>query len=335
MELFKFLAESALKHPEELSIVTNVNEIICASGIRCKTDLDNANCINAEEADGRILLHVNDMVRNGARSVLIRSTDTDVVVLAVSYYWELKTVGLIELWVRFGHGKNDRYLPIHVIASALGEEKSVAMRGFHAFTGCDSVSYFSGKKKISCYKTWTEFDDVTEAFRLLGTASKEFPASVMPILERYTVLLYDKNSQLTSVDAAREALFVGENRALTLIPPTSSALRMHAERAFYEAAQIWGNCLTLPDEPPSPCSWGWKLEDGQLVPIWTTKPDLWSAVRDLDRCACKRKPCDTRMCPCRKSGLLCCPACKCKKGICENKRYNILCKMMAKRVFKK
>ena len=37
-----------------------------------------------EEADTRIFLHIADAVKQGAKSVLIRTVDSDVVVLAVS-----------------------------------------------------------------------------------------------------------------------------------------------------------------------------------------------------------------------------------------------------------
>lgn len=47
----------------------------------------------------------------------------------------------------FGSGKNRRYIAAHKIAIPLGRERCVCLRGFHAFTGCDSVSFFVGKGK--------------------------------------------------------------------------------------------------------------------------------------------------------------------------------------------
>lgn len=58
------------------------------------TVLNSRHCKVLEEADGRIITHVMDMVKQGFKSVVVRSSDTDVVVLAVSYFHELATSGL-------------------------------------------------------------------------------------------------------------------------------------------------------------------------------------------------------------------------------------------------
>ena len=52
-----------------------------------------------EEADTRIMVHIADAVQNGHQSVMIRTTDTDVVVLAVA---TVATLDLKELWVSYG-----------------------------------------------------------------------------------------------------------------------------------------------------------------------------------------------------------------------------------------
>lgn len=70
--------------------------------------MNGINCEATDEADGRILLHADDMMVHGAKSVVIRATDTDVVVLAVANFFELASKGLAELWLLFGAGKNMR-----------------------------------------------------------------------------------------------------------------------------------------------------------------------------------------------------------------------------------
>ena len=85
-----------------------------------------------------------DAIEKGYRQIMLRTVDTDVVVLAVS------TVVLLEntqLWIAFGTGKHLRYIPAHQIATSLGVEKARALPMFHAFTGCDTVSSFAGKGK--------------------------------------------------------------------------------------------------------------------------------------------------------------------------------------------
>ena len=63
-----------------------------------------------EEADGRLILHVRDMACHGFKNVLLCTNDTDVVVLTISFFHVLQSLGLTELWILFGSGRNQRYL---------------------------------------------------------------------------------------------------------------------------------------------------------------------------------------------------------------------------------
>lgn len=58
-----------------------------------------------EEADTRMLFHVADAARKGLRKLILRTVDTDVVVLAIAHVCQLD---IEELWVAFGTGKNFR-----------------------------------------------------------------------------------------------------------------------------------------------------------------------------------------------------------------------------------
>ena len=46
----------------------------------------------------------------------------------------------------------------------LGAKKCLALPMFHAFTGCDTVSSFSGRGKKTAWETWNVFPEVTDAF---------------------------------------------------------------------------------------------------------------------------------------------------------------------------
>ena len=97
-----------------------------------------------EEADKRILLHLEDALKRGYNKVSIRTDDTDVVVLAVI---SAQRLNITELWIGFCAGKNFHYLPAHEMANALGSDRCVALPMFHAFTVCDTVSCFGGSGK--------------------------------------------------------------------------------------------------------------------------------------------------------------------------------------------
>ena len=66
---------------------------------------------------------------SGYNCIMIRTIDTDVLVLAISIY---NTIQVNKLWVAFGVGKHFRYLPVHDIAL------------FHSLTGCNTGIYYKG-----------------------------------------------------------------------------------------------------------------------------------------------------------------------------------------------
>ena len=143
-----------------------------------------------EEADTRIILHLEDAVKQGYTKILIRTVDTDDLVMAVT---AAQRLDIAELWIVFGVGKNFRYLSAHQIANTREPELSVALPMFHAFTGFHTVSFFGGRGKETAWETWSAFDDVTTTFCSLVNP----PNSVedcLEHLERFVVLLYGSTS---------------------------------------------------------------------------------------------------------------------------------------------
>ena len=140
-ELFLFLVKH-IKHlvTRKQIITTNGSDVVCIP----PQDISNLAPSNHEEADTRMVLHLADAAKKGYNKILLRTVDTDVVVLSVAAFAKLE---IQELWIAFGTGKNFRYIPIHEIAASLGPAKSQALPIFHAYTGCDTVSSFATKGK--------------------------------------------------------------------------------------------------------------------------------------------------------------------------------------------
>ena len=220
------------------------------------------------------------------------SLDTDVVVLAVaSAQW----LDLDELWIAFGVGKNFRFFAAHEIAKTLGLDQL-----FHAFTGCDTVSFFGGKGKKTAWNTWKAYKEVTPAFCAL--AAKPSPQTIqewLGLLERFVILLYDRSSSQECVNQARKQLFTQKGRAIENLPPTHAALTEHIKRAAYQAGYCWAQMAIKAPELPSPNEWGWKKADEGWEAQWTTLPEAAQACRELIKCSCK-KSCTGR-CKCKKS----------------------------------
>ena len=110
-ELFTFLVKYIkLQTTSKQLVSTNGSEVVC---IPPKDTTHLAPC-NHEEADTRIFLHLADAVHEGFHKLLLRTVDSDVVVLCVAV---VAKVDVRELWIAFGTGKHFRYIPAHKIAA--------------------------------------------------------------------------------------------------------------------------------------------------------------------------------------------------------------------------
>ena len=160
-----------------------------------------ADC-NHEEADTHLVIHVYDALQRGAKKVMIRTVDTDVVVILVGQFYHIVSqYSEAEIWVAFGTGKQFRYYSINHVCTNLGTERSHCLPPFHAFTGCDTTSSFFGRTKKTAWATWTAFPEVNEAFLYIANnpyCEALLASSYFQLLERFTVLLYDKSSVLES-----------------------------------------------------------------------------------------------------------------------------------------
>ncbi|KAG7163773.1 hypothetical protein Hamer_G003026 [Homarus americanus] len=142
-------------------------------------------------------------VKHGYFKVIIRTVDTDVLVLAIAAFHLLN---ITELWVAFATGKCFTYLPVHEMAISLGPENCKALPFLHTFNGCDTVSSSAGWGKKTVWDVWKAFDEASLIFCALAST----PSSVedhLGILERFVVFHYDHASSAVVMNEARKQLF--------------------------------------------------------------------------------------------------------------------------------
>ena len=154
-----------------------------------------------KEADTRLFIHTKDAASEGCKNVIIKSTDTDVVV--IDFFNDLNVESL---WIAFSRGKSFRWVPIHEISLSLGP-RAKALTFFHSFTGCDTVSAFRDKGKKSAWQAWNVFEEATEVFQKLGNLPETVSDDDKQILEQFVVILYDQSSAVKRVNEARLDLF--------------------------------------------------------------------------------------------------------------------------------
>ena len=191
-----------------------------------------------EEADTRIFVHARHAAQEGSKSLLVKASDTDILVIAISDMPTLQAIGLQQLCIAFGQGRNMRWIPAHELYRSIGPEKSRGITLFHAFTGCDLVSAFRGKGKKSAWQTWDMCAEASDVFARLSQYPPTVNDNEMDILEKCVVIVY-RPSTATRVNNARLDVFARMQRPYRAIPPTRSALLQHVKRAAYQAGCVW------------------------------------------------------------------------------------------------
>ena len=117
-ELFSFLSGkvSRLRVNGKQILATQGNSVLSAGFDEMNSKLCRFPC-NHEEADTMLILHAAHASAHGHRALTVRTLDTDVVVLAITFWVE---IACETLWIAFGVVKHFRYIPVHEVANALG-----------------------------------------------------------------------------------------------------------------------------------------------------------------------------------------------------------------------
>ncbi|KAG1676996.1 hypothetical protein GQR58_014039 [Nymphon striatum] len=164
-------------------------------------------------------------LKKGARTILVRTVDTDVIVILVGLFFNfLSAYHDIDLWVAFGMGKHFQYYSIKTVCQNLGApNNSKALPIFHVFTGSDTTSQFAGKGKKSAWEAWKSYPEVTSGF--LSMVEHPFQlldlnSATFRLLERFTCVLYDKTTAVVNVNELRQELFSKKTQAIEKISPT-------------------------------------------------------------------------------------------------------------------
>ena len=280
-----------------------------AESVECIDELSSSQ----EEADTRMLLHAMHISRYAYKAIVIISVDTDVRVLCL---YLAKDIPLI-IFQKCGTDARTQFLNITNLARDLGEDMCGALVGLHAFTGCDSISAFAGKGKLSALKLVIKNKDYQDLFKCVGQEWK-LSEDVLRKIQAFTCVWYGAKDDTVLVNEYRYKLFCakkGEVESFQL-PPCLDTLAKHTSRVCYQAA-IWRRSLQQSQEVPSPVGMGWQMEekDGLLNLDWMDGKPAPVAVLQLLACKCPRT-CKAEDCQCISNGLFCTDLCRHK--VCTN-----------------
>ena len=155
-----------------------------------------------EEADTRLLLHASLAAKNGYKAAVISSEDTDVFVLCLAFEDFVPAT----IYWKCGTQTRTRYISITNVVQRHGSGICKCFPGLHAFTGCDSVSAFSGKGKLTALKLAKRSPAFQELFQQLGM-ELELSHELFKSLQEFTCLMYSSNPGTKDVNELCYHLF--------------------------------------------------------------------------------------------------------------------------------
>ena len=205
---------------------------------------------NQEEADTRMLFHMKFEVETGNMELVVHTPDTDVLVLCLGHSSDIGGT----IYFHTGVGEKERTISIPEIKEKLqlqlrNSDTTVsidnlcrALIGFHAISGCDSVSAFAGKGKKRPFKLLMKSQDYIETFQMLGQ-SWNLDDDVIVRLEKFTCHMYG-SSLTTSVNELRYKIYCTKKGKVACedLPPCHSTFVQHCNRANYQS-HIWCSAL--------------------------------------------------------------------------------------------
>ena len=275
---------------------------------------------NSEEADQKIVRHTLHCIKQMYNVIVVQSIDTDVLVLLLAYVaGEATSSNRNAFHVFFKLVTSDpTWYDVVAIIKQLGIDICKALPFFYAFTGCDTVSSFSGKGKCTFFDAWMksrEKDQITETFTKLGNMPQTIKDEDVFVIESLVKLVYygcAKGHKDLSLNALRKKQFTQSiSNDMRKIAPSSDALYMHILRATHTAGFEWVQCLHN-ISVPNPSVYGYILKEGVYIPKWLRNPSTFNLSNFVETCKCKTAQC--KSCKCAQLDIPCLPLCHCNRN---------------------
>ena len=252
-----------------------------------------------EEADTRLILHAILAAEGGAKSIVINSPDTDVLMLLLHHRPRIHADRLY-----FYAGK--RFIPVHIIYSILNEPQKNIMLEVYCLTGCDTTSffYFQGKKK-----PFTMVEQKAAQYQDLATLGAEptLSQNEEAAVTKFVGEMYGKQNctSLNAVRAHKASRKVSSKR----LPPTNDAFHLHMLRTLYQL-MIWKHANISMQHMPDAQAFGYVMDKNQLLmPQMMGQSAVAPELINELICECE-DDCDDN-CQCQQHGQPCTAACEC------------------------
>jgi hypothetical protein len=252
------------------------------------------------------------------------ANDTDILVLLVCHFESAMMDIFLHYDVSTRRANSKNVLSIRDICNAIGHTAVQQLLVVHALSGCDTTSCLYGYSKTSIWKRVTGNGKTLELTNVIEYSDSR-ESIVNAGLQLMSVIYGGKFTD--SMNSLRYTKYLDFTASATSplkaerLPPTINASKFHILRTHLQVRQ-W---RSLMKEHITPTDWGWKLMNGQYIPIATDLEPAPERMLAIMRCKCRsdsKHPCSTQLCTCAKNGLQCVAACKhCKGCDCENPSF--------------
>ena len=177
-----------------------------------------------EEADTRLFMSIAAFVHVGCSRVVIKASDTDIVVLCVYVYDYLAARGLKELYMQ----TKDYFISIHQIIEVIDADEAKMLPLVHVLSECDTTSFFYGKNKKTFYAaTYIHKADLARICSQLenDNISTSLIDQIITVTKSATIAAYHPQ-EFSNLNALRHHLYA-RKKNIKLLPPTDDAFRQH------------------------------------------------------------------------------------------------------------
>ncbi|CAK1581026.1 unnamed protein product [Parnassius mnemosyne] len=235
---------------------------------------DDLSCGCHEEADSKIIYHVCQLESDSSANVLIKSCDTDVLIIMLGNMDHLKSDN-INIYMEYGAANKKRVINITQLYIELGTTLCTSLPGFHAVTGCDYNPAFFKKGKKRPFQIIKNNGCYQKA--LTDLANDDVPGlqyETFTILEKFVCELYGYKN-CTDVNNARFQKFCSTYKSKNTnepfqksiqrydasnLPPCKSELHQHLLRTQY-ITSVWRNAHLVKPTNLVPAGNGWILKN--------------------------------------------------------------------------
>ena len=185
-----------------------------------------------EEADDRMMLHINYEVMNGVYKINVSSNDTDIFVCLLYHLVNWSKHGLSCLWNLSGSSVDRKVIPLHLLLEDVGQDVALQLPALHSLTGCDTVSKVSTKNAAL---------KIIPSEYIKDFGKQDCTEETIAMAENFLVdCIKPEISNVRTFDELRALKYFNLKSQLdySKLPCTSTSIRLHILRAYYQY-RLW------------------------------------------------------------------------------------------------